>query len=76
MKRMQRKLRKVVGRKWIGGVAAGFAYWFGFPTWVVRLVWAFSVLCLGTGVLFYILFWIFMPSWEETPSDYDQITGG
>ena len=73
---MERKLRKVTEKRWIGGVAAGIAYWLGFPAWIVRLVWAFSALWLGFGALLYILFWIFMPSWETTPEDYDRIAGG
>lgn len=73
---MNRKLRKVPERKWIAGVAAGVGYWLGVPTWVVRLVWAFSITFFGAGVLLYILFWIFMPKWEETPLDYDVVAGG
>ena len=73
---MERKLRKVTEKRWIGGVAAGIAYWLGFPAWIVRLVWAFSVLWLGAGLVLYILFWIFMPSWDVTPEDYDRIAGG
>lgn len=73
---MERKLRKVVGRKTIAGVCAGVAYWLGFPTWVVRLAWSLAVICYGVGLLLYILLWIFMPKWEEAPLDYDKITGG
>jgi phage shock protein PspC (stress-responsive transcriptional regulator) len=71
-----RKLRKIKEKKMIGGVAAGVAYWLGFPTWLVRVVWVFAVLCFGAGLLLYILLWIFMPSWEQTPEDYDQLCGG
>lgn len=73
---MDRKLRKVVGRKKIAGVCAGVAYWLGFPAWVVRLLWALAVVCYGAGLLLYILLWIFLPKWEEVPMDYDQVTGG
>lgn len=70
-----RKLRKVTDDEWIGGVCAGVAYWLGFPVWLVRLIWACAALFYGVGVGIYILLWIFMPEWEETPADYQKITG-
>ena len=73
---MTRRLRKVGGRKWIGGVCAGVAYWLGLPAWLVRLVLTLSVLCLGFGVLLYVLLWVFMPAWEATPDDNDAVAGG
>lgn len=73
---MERKLRKVVGRKAIAGVCAGVAYWLGLPTWVVRLVWSAAAIFYGFGALLYLLLWIFMPKWEEVPLDYDRVTGG
>ena len=73
---MERKLRKVVAKKWIGGVVAGIAYWLGIPAWIARLVWVFLLLAYGAGFLLYILLWIFMPRWQETPGDYDERSGG
>lgn len=73
---MDRKLRKIPERKWIGGVAAGVGYWLGVPTWVVRLLWACSITFFGAGALLYVLFWIFMPKWEQTPLDYEERAGG
>lgn len=73
---MTRKLRKVRGKKWIGGVCAGIAYSLGIPAWVVRLVLAVSLLFYGFGALPYILLWIFMPTWDETPEDYETVAGG
>lgn len=72
---MTRKLRRVKGKKWIGGVCAGVGYRFGKPVWLVRLLWALMVICLGFGILLYILMWILMPVWEETPPDYEEVTG-
>ena len=71
-----RKLRKVRGRKWIGGVCAGIAYTLGVPAWLVRVVLTLSLICFGFGALLYVLLWIFMPAWEETPADYDALAGG
>lgn len=73
---MERKLRKVAERKWIGGVCAGVAYWLGFPAWLVRLAWVFALFYYGAGFFLYILLWIFMPKWDVTPEDYDQLSGG
>jgi phage shock protein PspC (stress-responsive transcriptional regulator) len=73
---MKRRLRKVEERKWIGGVCAGVAYWLGVPAWLVRLVLTLSVIGFGFGVLLYLLLWIFMPTWDATPADYDAVAGG
>jgi len=70
-----RKLRKVTGDQWIAGVCASVAYWLGTPVWLTRLVWTCIVLFYGVGVGLYILLWIFVPEWEETPVDYKRATG-
>lgn len=58
---------------WLGGVCAGIAYKFKIQTWIIRLIWAFLMLFTQGGFfLFYILFWIFMPS-ENTPEDYNEV---
>ena len=44
-----------------GGVCGGIGQITGMATWVWRLVFALLVLCGGTGVLFYLLLWIFVP---------------
>lgn len=71
-----RKLRRVVGQKLIGGVSAGVAYWLGAPAWLIRLVWVVLGFCYGIGIVPYLLLWIFMPRWEETPDDYQVRSGG
>ena len=72
---MNRKLRKVKGKKWVAGVCAGVAYWLGIPTWLARLVWTSLVIFAGFGLLLYVLLWIFMPVWPATPPDYEAVTG-
>ena len=72
---MTRKLRRVTEHEWLGGVCAGVAYWLGAPVWLVRFLWAFSVLAYGAGIFLYLFLWIFMPEWEKTPKDYKRITG-
>ncbi len=59
----------------IGGVCSGLAYWWGIPTWLVRIAF---VLGIGSGgvVLMYGLMWFFIPEWNEVPEDYYDVTGG
>jgi len=70
------KLRRIKGKHWLGGVCAGFGYWFGVPTWVVRLVWTVLLLLYGVGGIVYVLLWIFMPEWDTVPADYEERAGG
>jgi len=70
------KLRRIKGKHWLGGVCAGFGYWFGVPTWVVRLVWTVLLLCYGVGGIVYVLLWILMPAWDIVPADYEERAGG
>ncbi|MBI4992307.1 MAG: PspC domain-containing protein [Candidatus Harrisonbacteria bacterium] len=73
-----RKLRKVTDSRysWFSGVCAGVAYWMGFPTWIVRLVWFITYMVTGSEMaVLYIILWIFLPKWEKTPEDYLSVTG-
>jgi len=70
-----RKLMRLKQKSMLGGVCAGLSYWLGWPTWIVRILLVLLVLTVGTGVLVYILFWIFMPATDELPPDYDERTG-
>jgi phage shock protein PspC (stress-responsive transcriptional regulator) len=47
--------------RWLGGVARGLANRFGIPVAAVRLVFIFSILFGGWGVLAYLALWIAMP---------------
>jgi len=66
----------VRGRQRLGGVCAGAAYALGWPVWLVRLLWL-SAAMLSDGYFswVYILLWIFLPSWDKTPEDFDKVTG-
>ncbi|KKQ21797.1 MAG: Phage shock protein C [Candidatus Wolfebacteria bacterium GW2011_GWC1_37_10] len=67
-------MRRIPAKGWLGGVCAGFAYYFSVPVWAVRLAWTLAIFAgMGFGLLFYILFWIFMPK-IEAPSDYSEAT--
>ena len=54
-------LRRSRNDRWIGGVCGGIAEITGVASWVWRLIFAALLMCAGTGVLFYILLWIFVP---------------
>jgi phage shock protein PspC (stress-responsive transcriptional regulator) len=71
-----RKLRRIKGRHWLGGICAGVGYWLGIPTWLVRVGCTLLFLVYGLGGLVYVLFWLFMPVWEQVPEDYEQRAGG
>jgi len=54
-------LRRGREDRWLGGVCSGIARAMGMAPWVWRLFFTGLVLCAGTGVLVYLLFWIFVP---------------
>jgi phage shock protein PspC (stress-responsive transcriptional regulator) len=70
-----RKLRKMSREGWLGGVCAGMGYWLGCPVWVIRLLWFLTAWFYGFGILVYVLLWVFLPTWEHTPDDYQEVTG-
>lgn len=45
----------------IGGVCGGIAEYFDIDSTIVRLAWLIAVLCLGTGILAYLIAWIVIP---------------
>jgi len=61
--------------RWLSGVCGGLAYYMGWPTWVIRVAWFLFISAGGTGLGAYILLWIFMPTWDELPKDFNDVTG-
>jgi phage shock protein C len=55
------RLRRSRGDRWIAGVCGGVAVITGVESWIWRLILAVLALFGGTGVLLYILLWIFVP---------------
>ncbi|MDE0043520.1 MAG: PspC domain-containing protein [Candidatus Poribacteria bacterium] len=71
------RLVRITDRKMIGGVCAGFAYKFGIPHWIVRVLWVLLMFPLsGTPIIAYFILWGFMPKATEFPEDYDNRTEG
>jgi phage shock protein C len=55
-------LRRSRGDRWIAGVCGGIAQATGVEAWVWRLLFAVLLVFGGTGLLFYVLMWIFVPA--------------
>jgi phage shock protein PspC (stress-responsive transcriptional regulator) len=58
-------LRRSRDDRWFGGVCGGIGQVTGVSSWLWRLLFTLLALCAGTGVLVYVLMWIFVPK-EQT----------
>jgi len=56
-----RKLTRSRDDKLLGGVCGGLGKHTPLPSWLWRVIFCLAFLCFGTGILVYILLWIFMP---------------
>jgi len=54
-------LRRSRGDRWIAGICGGLSRSTGLESWVWRLIFAVLLLFGGTGLLIYLLLWIFVP---------------
>jgi phage shock protein PspC (stress-responsive transcriptional regulator) len=54
-------LRRSADDRWLGGVCGGIAEITGMPSWIWRLFFSLLAIFGGTGILVYVLFWIFIP---------------
>lgn len=54
-------LRRARLDRWVGGVCGGIARATGLDSWVWRLIFTVLFLAFGSGILLYILLWIFVP---------------
>ena len=50
----------------LGGVCAGFAQATDTPSWIWRAGFVLAALGFGTGLLLYVVLWIFMPASDKT----------
>ena len=55
------RLRRSRSDRWIGGVCGGIAAITGIESWVWRLILVALAMVAGSGVLLYLLLWIFIP---------------
>jgi phage shock protein PspC (stress-responsive transcriptional regulator) len=65
-KSSSKKLYRDTEDKFLGGVCAGLAHYFGIDTIWMRLLWLVLFFFFGTGILIYILLWILIPQAETT----------
>ncbi len=56
------RFRRSNADRWIGGVCGGLGLVSGVESWIWRLILVALALFGGTGVLLYILLWIFVPN--------------
>lgn len=63
------RLRRSRDDRWIGGVCGGLARLTGVQAWVWRLLVVLLALWGGSGVVAYVLLWIFVPS-ELPPASH------
>ncbi len=56
------RLRRSRSDRWLGGVCAGVAQLLGVESWLLRLIVVVLALFGGTGVLIYLLLWLFVPN--------------
>ena len=56
------QLRRSRSDRWLGGVCGGVAAANGVESWIWRLIVVVLALFGGTGVLLYLLLWIFVPN--------------
>ncbi|PXW98615.1 phage shock protein C (PspC) family protein [Sphaerotilus hippei] len=61
------RFRRSLDDRWVAGVCGGLARLTGAQAWIWRLCFALLFLFAGTGVLLYLLLWIFVPE-EDTSS--------
>jgi len=56
------RLAKSRNDRWIGGVCGGLGTHTSIPSWVWRVLFCLLFFCFGTGLLIYVLLWVFMPN--------------
>lgn len=56
------RLRRSRDDRWIGGVCGGLARATGVESWIWRLLVAVLFVFGGTGLVIYLLLWIFVPA--------------
>jgi phage shock protein C len=54
-------LRRTRDDRWLGGVCGGIGQSTGIASWLWRLAFTALALCAGTGIVLYLLMWIFVP---------------
>jgi len=69
-----RKLFRDPKNGYIAGVSAGLAAYFGIDATIVRIVFVLLTIFGGSGIIIYLILWIFMPE-AKTTADRLQMQG-
>ena len=70
--RMRPPLRRLRTDKVLGGVASGFARWIGIDPVIVRVVLVVLAIFGGSGLLLYVIGWLFIPMEGHSQSEAEQ----
>ncbi|WP_259068567.1 PspC domain-containing protein [Mucilaginibacter sp. X4EP1] len=71
---MNKKLYRDEYHKVLGGVCSGLAEYFDMDVTVVRLLFAFTVIVMGVGIIPYIVLWIVLPKKGYLYNQYNNPT--
>jgi phage shock protein C len=63
-----KKLERKISGRWIAGVCAGLADYFGIDVTLVRVIFAVLTLFSGVGAIAYVLAWALVPEQGEPVS--------
>ena len=58
---MNKKLRRSLSDRKIGGVCGGIANYFNIDATIVRLIWILAVVFGGVGLIAYLIAWLVIP---------------
>jgi len=59
---MEKRLKRSVKSRILGGVCGGMGEYLKVDPVVIRLVWILFILFGGCGILFYLISWVIIPS--------------
>jgi phage shock protein C len=71
---MNKKLYRDEYHKVLGGVCSGLAEYFEMDVTVIRLLFAFTVIIMGVGIIPYIVLWIVLPKKGYIYNNYNNPT--
>ena len=62
----KRRLFRDPDNAYVGGVSAGFGYYFGIDPLILRLLWILLIFGAGTGLVLYLILWVLIPAANTT----------
>jgi len=71
---MNKKLYRDEYHRVLGGVCSGLADYFEVDVTIIRLLFAFTVIIMGVGVIPYIVLWIVLPKKDYTFNNFNNPT--